>query len=456
VATGRELLVLLVLLAADIDGDARRRGVRGRVGDLAGSLSNRVLDEVDPDAVVQRIDIDALVKRIDIDALVARIDIDAVVAKIDADALVAKIDVEGLVGRVDVDGLVGRIDVNAVLERVDVNAVLDRVDVNTVLDRVDVDRLLQRADVDALLGRADINALLDRVDVHRVLDRVDLDRVLAEVDVGAVVARIDVDAVLDRVDVERVVDRLDLEALMRRAGIPELIADSTGQVAGSALDLARRQLVGLDVGISRVLQRLLGRDPKALPAGPPTLVADPHTQVAAPAPVRSRTKARMEVSGYYAGPLSRVAALGGDIAAATTLFTAGLAVLSWLLQTILNVELGTSELSGPLWALALVVWFFLYWWVPTTIAGRTPVMLAAGLRIVSRDGSPLRPVKALVRTLTLPLSLLFFGLGGLGIVLDRERRALHDLFAGSTVVYDWGGRPAELPSPLGRWIAEHS
>jgi uncharacterized RDD family membrane protein YckC len=456
VATGRELLVLSVLLAAVAEGDGRRRGVRGRVGDLAGSLSNRVLDEVDPDAVVQRIDVDGLVKRIDIDGLVARIDIDAVAGKIDIDALVAKIDVEGLVGRVDVDGLVARVDVNALLDRVDVNAVLDRVDVDRVLDRVDVDRLLARADVDALLDRADVNALLERVDLHRVLDRVDLDRVLAQVDVDAVVARIDVDAVMDRVDVERLIGRVDVEGLVRRAGIPDLIADSTGQVAGSALDLARRQLVGLDVGISRVLQRLLRRDPNQLPAGPPTLVADSSAPVEAPAPVRSRAKARMEVSGYYAGPLSRAAALAGDIAAATAAFTAGAAALSWLLATVLNIELGTSEMRGPLWALAFGVWFFLYWWVPTTIAGRTPVMLLAGLRIVSRDGSPLRPGKALIRTLTLPLSLLFFGLGGIGVVLDRERRALHDLFAGSAVVYDWGGRPAELPTPLGRWIAEHA
>jgi hypothetical protein len=39
--------------------------------------------------------------------------------------------------------------------------------------------------------------------------------------------------------------------------------------------------------------------------------------------------------------------------------------------------------------------------------------------------------------------------------VDRERRALHDLLAGSSVVYDWGGRPAEMPSPLARWIEVH-
>jgi hypothetical protein len=50
---------------------------------------------------------------------------------------------------------------------------------------------------------------------------------------------------------------------------------------------------------------------------------------------------------------------------------------------------------------------------------------------------------------------LLLGLGLVGVVIGRERRALHDVFAGSVVVYDWGDRPAELPAPLTRWIADH-
>jgi hypothetical protein len=36
-----------------------------------------------------------------------------------------------------------------------------------------------------------------------------------------------------------------------------------------------------------------------------------------------------------------------------------------------------------------------------------------------------------------------------------ERRALHDVLAGSAVVYDWGDRPAEMPAPITRWFARH-
>jgi uncharacterized RDD family membrane protein YckC len=367
-------------------------GVRGRLSHLAGSLGNRMLEEVDTNAVLAHVDVDALIARIDVDALVARTDLDTLLA------------------------------------RVDPNALLERVDVDRLLDRVDVDRLL------------------DRVDANRLLDRLDLDRLVAGLDIDAVVAR---------VDLERALDGVDLEGLVRQAGIPELVAESTGQVAGSALDLGRRLLVGLDVGSSRFLLRLTRRDPDALPAGPPTLVADGRARIEAPDPDAARVKARFQVSGFYAGPLSRIAAFAGDVAVATSGFTAGVAALTWVLATLFGVELPPAEEGRVLWPIAFVAWLFVYWLVSSALVGRTPIMALAGLRIVSRDGTPLRPRNALVRTVVLPFSLFLFGVGGAWMIVDRERRALHDLLAGSTVVYDWGGRPAELPTPLARWIADH-
>ena len=43
-----------------------------------------------------------------------------------------------------------------------------------------------------------------------------------------------------------------------------------------------------------------------------------------------------------------------------------------------------------------------------------------------------------------PLSFLFFGLGFLGILVQREHRALHDLIAGTAVIYSWDARAARL------------
>jgi hypothetical protein len=119
--------------------------------------------------------------------------------------------------------------------------------------------------MNTMLERVDVNGLLDEVDLDRLLDRIDLDRLLDRVDVDALVARVDLDALLKRVDVE---------TLTRRANVGELVARSTGQVAGSTLDLARRQAVGLDTLIMRLVDRLLGRDPDAQPLGPPELVPE--------------------------------------------------------------------------------------------------------------------------------------------------------------------------------------
>lgn len=114
-----------------------------------------------------------------------------------------------------------------------------------------------------MLERVDVNGLLDRVELDRLLDRIDIDRLLERVDVDALVARVDVDALIDRVDVE---------ALMKKAKVGELVARSTSEVAGSTLDVARRQAVGLDTLILRLVDRVLRRDPSSRPMGPPALV----------------------------------------------------------------------------------------------------------------------------------------------------------------------------------------
>jgi uncharacterized RDD family membrane protein YckC len=224
-------------------------------------------------------------------------------------------------------------------------------------------------------------------------------------------------------------------------------------MAGSALDLVRKQIVALDVVLMRVLAGgLLRRDLDRLPAGPPGLVRAPDGEPdATPA---TGGPDGLEVSGHYAGPLSRVAAYAGDLAASAASFTATSAGVAYVLGIVFGVAIEPSQ-TGPVWLGLLIAWMFTYWWASTAIAGRTPAMLLLGLRIVARDGTALRQRAAVVRTLLLPVAGVPFGLGFLGVLLDRERRALHDLGSGAVVVYDWGGRTARLPSPLGRFLAEH-
>jgi hypothetical protein len=52
--------------------------------------------------------------------------------------------------------------------------------------------------------------------------------------------------------------------------------------------------------------------------------------------------------------------------------------------------------------------------------------------------------RAVVRTLALPLSFLFLRLGFAGILLGDRRRALHDVIAGTAVIYSWDARAARL------------
>lgn len=124
-----------------------------------------------------------------------------------------------------------------------------------VVDVVPPEVLLDHVDLDAVLDRIDVNHLLERVDVNRLLDRVEVDRLL------------------DRVDVDRLLARADLEAIVVRAGIPDVVADTTGHLAGKTLDVARRQVVGLDTVVVGIVDRLLRRrGPR--PLGPAALVAE--------------------------------------------------------------------------------------------------------------------------------------------------------------------------------------
>jgi uncharacterized RDD family membrane protein YckC len=82
-----------------------------------------------------------------------------------------------------------------------------------------------------------------------------------------------------------------------------------------------------------------------------------------------------------------------------------------------------------------IVWLFLYYFVCWASVGKTPGMRLLGIKVVRRNGSRLHAGKAAVRTLVFPFSFIL-GLGLVGIVIGREHRALHDVAANTTVVYD--------------------
>ena len=67
-----------------------------------------------------------------------------------------------------------------------------------------------------------------------------------------------------------------------------------------------------------------------------------------------------------------------------------------------------------------------------------------GVRVVRDDGTGASARRAVVRMLAFPLSFPFLGLRFTGILLGGRRRALHDVIAGTAVIYSWDARAARL------------
>jgi uncharacterized RDD family membrane protein YckC len=323
--------------------------------------------------------------------------------------------------------VVQAVPVDEVVERVDVEQLVNRMDVESVVDRIDVDGLLQRIDVDGLLTRLDPNALLDRVDANALLDRVDPDRLLARVDANALLDRVDPDRLLDRVDLNRIVDRTELRAI---------IARSTSGVFGQLLDAVRLKICLVDHVVQGLVGRLVGRKEPGLAPGSPSDRSQRPDLRRLPPPQRA-----VALQGQYAGSVSRFLAFLVDQLLIALLFAAG----AWLSVSALEVVVGRS-VTVPSWFVAVCYasWAFVYVAAQLAATGRTVGKALLGLMVVEAGGESLRVRDALVRTLVFPLSFLLFGVGFLLGLIRRDRRELHDLIAGTAVVYAWDASTAEL------------
>lgn len=162
---------------------------------------------------------------------------------------------------------------------------------------------------------------------------------------------------------------------------------------------------------------------------------------------------RATVTGLYAGPVSRAAAIAIDVGVVLASYSIGVGLTGFLLDALLDVSI--EDGTGAVASVVLLAWAALYVATGTAVAGRTVGKAVVGLKVVSRDGRPVRPVAAVVRVLAFPLSTSVFALGLLLVVLRRDHRALHDLIARTAVVYDWGDRPAQLPGPLAAYLRAH-
>jgi uncharacterized RDD family membrane protein YckC len=284
----------------------------------------------------------------------------------------------------------------------------------------------RRSPVDRVLGSI-VNPVVDAVEPDGLLERIDINALLERIDVNGLLDRIDVDALLDRIDVDKLLDRIDVDELVRRAGIEELVARSSRGILTQLVDLVRRQLVGLDVVLQRIVSRVLRRTP------------EPVDEAAA------------SLSGEPSGAVSRLAAFAVDSVFITTLFGLGIAVIAYVADLILAKDWKPERGNNLVWTVAFLTWAAGYFVVSWAVAGRTPGLGVVGLRLVRHDHEPVSLGASCVRVLVLPTCFVF-GLGAIGIVFGRRHRALQDVAAHTLVVYDWGDRPAAAPAPLARWL----
>ena len=261
-----------------------------------------------------------------------------------------------------------------------------------------VELVMSALDINALLDRVDLNAVLDQVDIDPVLDRIDLDRLLARMDLNDIVKRLDVDALVEQTDLGAV------------------IAASSSGVAGDVLDVVRSQTVGLDEFIARWIGRLRRR-PYSGPPGPPDRAAGQGRVMTARAgdatPSGPPAVIRESLQGKYSGFASRFTAFAVDVAVSLGVFMLALAAISFAARVLTGKDISWHK--GDIWVIiAYAVWAFLYFAYSWAASGRTAGMALFGVRVVRDDGTDASGRRAVVRTLALPLSFLFLGLGFTG------------------------------------------
>jgi len=88
-----------------------------------------------------------------------------------------------------------------------------------------------------------------------------------------------------------------------------------------------------------------------------------------------------------------------------------------------RVTLFTSLVSGHSFSIAkhrllalvvVVVWEFIYFTYQWAVSGKTLGMAIFGIKVVSAEGAPIGFKAATIRTITLPISIFFFGIGLIG------------------------------------------
>src|SRR5687767_15410318 len=108
---------------------------------------------------------------------------------------------------------------------------------------------------------------------------------------------------------------------------------------------------------------------------------------------------------------------------------------------VIAVMTGALQFGDAGWGVVLLAAFFVEWllpaWFEAAWRGQTPGKRAMGLTVLNDDGTPVRWPGALTRNLLRAVDFLpvFYGIGLLAMLADRDFKRLGDLAAGTVVVY---------------------
>lgn len=108
-------------------------------------------------------------------------------------------------------------------------------------------------------------------------------------------------------------------------------------------------------------------------------------------------------------------------------------LIGFLLPQILLSAYGLGGSNKMLWlhVMALLMLYFVWFWLH---GGQTLPMKTWKLRLTGTNGLALRPLQAVLRYLAAWPSILFFGIGIVWALFDKDRQFLHDRIAGTRIV----------------------
>lgn len=179
------------------------------------------------------------------------------------------------------------------------------------------------------------------------------------------------------------------------------------------------------------------------------------TATTAPPPYpKGTSNCAVALQGRASGALSRGLAWWLDNFLIALIFSIGLKLMDFMWENLIvrsSIKAYDFSLSDHYhgddtsWILSLVfsVWWFLYHFAMVSLTGRTIGHAIFGLLVAGADGDSVKPMQVAIRTPLVPLSIASM-VGILVGFVRKDRRALPDLVAGTTMVYSWNATAADL------------